>query len=209
MIPRMLFAAIALTAVAVCSSVQARWLSAESGLFITRAPLPTPLEHPYGYAGANPVNEVDPRGRDFSPAWSPGHGRATVITPTPFQRVCFCALGDTPTSPHGHLEARPICITTGPASMPTGGGTLHYGYAQFMDPNFDLDHICVRGRAIKFRTGGPGIGPDPLGDGYRVRGGYHNPQDDWVCRSCPMCFNYDDLSHPDMDQPLGPIPGSM
>jgi len=45
-----------------------RWYDPELGRFLTRAPLPPALEHPYVYSSNNPVNHIDPRGeRDWGP----------------------------------------------------------------------------------------------------------------------------------------------
>lgn len=55
-----------------------RWCSSQTGTFISHAPFPIALEHPYGYVRNLPAQMVDPEGR----AWGPSI--PTYQGPAPF-----------------------------------------------------------------------------------------------------------------------------
>jgi hypothetical protein len=61
-----LHASLALAAVVLITSTAtdalARWLAPDGGRFISRAPIPIEIEHPYAYANNRPLNSVDPGG---------------------------------------------------------------------------------------------------------------------------------------------------
>ena len=40
-----------------------RWYDPSLGVFITRAPFPPQIEHPYSYVESNPINSFDPNGQ--------------------------------------------------------------------------------------------------------------------------------------------------
>lgn len=62
---RPLFAVVAGVFLLLSGVTQARWYSPETGGFISVAPYPPAVEHPYTFAGQNPVTMFDPRGEDF------------------------------------------------------------------------------------------------------------------------------------------------
>jgi hypothetical protein len=49
------------------SPVEARWYSPETGIFITKAPYPPAVEHPYRFATQNPTEWFDSDGRKPEP----------------------------------------------------------------------------------------------------------------------------------------------
>lgn len=47
--------------------LRARYLDSAIGQFLTRDPIESVTQEPYGYAGSNPINRTDPNGLDWGP----------------------------------------------------------------------------------------------------------------------------------------------